>query len=222
MTFKELFSLTLKYVYAFRVQLSRALLLPFILSILLDILPFWRSSFLLSIIYIVLNLMIQTIFAVTTHRMILLGPEHVPVWGILRWSKRETVFIFHVIALALILYAGIFITHVHIVGTLIFFVLTFIYLVILLPRLSLVFPAIAVGDKCSFKISWFVTKDYKLLMFFSVILIPLIVSIPVLVINNIPYTFLIVSVLTNITTVAGVASLSISYKYILKESVKDR
>jgi hypothetical protein len=221
MTFKELFSLTLKHVYAFRVQLSKALLFPFILSILLDILPYWWSSFLLSTIYIVLSLMLQTIFAITTHRMILLGPSHVPEWGIIKWSQRETVFIFHVMALALIIYLGVFIMQVPIIGGLIFYVLFFIYLVILLPRLSLVFPAIAVGDKCSFKNSWFVTKNYKILMFFSIILIPLLVSIPVLIIRNIPYTFLIVSILTNVTTVVGVASLSLSYKYILNEVVKD-
>jgi hypothetical protein len=164
-----------------------------------------------------LSLMIQTIFAVTTHRMILLGPSHVPTWGIMKWSIRETVFIFHVVALALIIFLCTLIMHIPIIGTLIFFVLVFLYLVLLLPRLSLVFPAIAVGDRCSFKNSWFVTKNYHKLMFFSIILIPLIVSIPAILIRNIPYTFLIVSILTNVTTVVGVASLSLSYKYILKE-----
>ncbi|NLD37807.1 MAG: hypothetical protein GX654_13150 [Desulfatiglans sp.] len=217
MTFKELFSLTFKYVYAFRLQLSKALLVPFILSILLDIIPFFWSSFLISIINMGLSLMIQTIFAVTTHRMILLGPSHVPTWGIMKWSIRETVFIFHVVALALIIFLCTLIMHIPIIGTLIFFVLVFLYLVLLLPRLSLVFPAIAVGDRCSFKNSWFVTKNYHKLMFFSIILIPLIVSIPAILIRNIPYTFLIVSILTNVTTVVGVASLSLSYKYILKE-----
>lgn len=37
MTFKELLYLTIKNIYFYRVQLSKALLLPFILSVLLDI-----------------------------------------------------------------------------------------------------------------------------------------------------------------------------------------
>jgi hypothetical protein len=221
MTFKELFSLTLKHVYAFRIELSKVLLFPFILSIFLEVLPFWSSKYLFSIIYMVLSLMLQTIFAITTHRMILLGPSHVPKWGIIKWSHRETVFIFHVMALALIIFLCTLIMLLPVFGTLIFFVLVFICLFVLFPRLSLVFPAIAVGDRCSFKISWVVTKDYKKLMFFSIILIPFIIAFPVFLIKNIPYTFLIITILTDVTTVIGVASLSLSYKYILKKMTED-
>ena len=99
-----------------------------------------------------------------------------------------------------------------------FFIVPIIYGVLFIPRLSLVFPAIAIGESYSLKDSWSISKNDKKLMFFSVILIPLIVSIPVVLISKIPYTFLIVNVLSYSVTVITVTSLSLSYKYITEIS----
>ena len=222
MTFKELFSLTLKHIYAFRVQLSKALLFPFILSILLEVLSLAWSNLFFGIIFSILSLMLRTIFAITTHRMILLGLSHVPEWGIIKWSRRETVFMLHALVLALALIVLLFtifiiqflFRHISLVVEIICMVLSIIYVVFIFTRLSLVFPAIAIGDACTFKNSWFFTKDYQKLMFFSTILIPLIVLIPEILIGYIPHTFLIVTVLSNLTVIIGVTSLSLSYKFI--------
>ena len=220
MTFKDLFYETMINVYAFRVQLSKALLFPFILSVLLDIISVSMSNIYISVIYSILSLMIKTIFAVTTHRMILLGPDSVPEWGTAKWSSRETAFILYLLALAFMIFIISIIIQVPVFGVLIFFVLIFLYLVLLIPRLSLVFPAIAVGDSCSFKTSWAVTRNYQKEMIFATILIPLTASIPIIILLYLPYTFLLVSVLKNVTTVIGVAALSLSYKYILDEVLK--
>ena len=218
MTLNELFYTTINNIYAFRTQLSKALLLPFILSVLLDVLSLTWSNFFFGVIYSILSLTLRTIFAITTHRMILLGPSHVPEWGIIKWSRRENVFIFHILALVLILFLISFLFFLFHHVAIIFIILLILYILLLIPRLSLVFPAIAIGDACTFKNSWFFTKNYQKLMVFSTILIPLIVSIPEILIGYIPHTFLIVSVLSNLTIIIGVSSLSLSYRFI-KEAV---
>ena len=214
MTFNKLFYATINNLYTFRAQLSKALLLPFILSVLLDVLSLTWSNFFFGVIYSILSLTLRTIFAITTHRMILLGPSHVPEWGIIKWSRRENVFIFHILALVLILFLISFLFFLFHHVAIIFIILLILYILLLIPRLSLVFPAIAIGDACTFKNSWFFTKNYQKLMVFSTILIPLIVSIPEILIGYIPHTFLIVSVLSNLTIIIGVSSLSLSYKFI--------
>ena len=219
MTFNELFYATINNIFAFRAQLSKALLLPFISSVLLDVLSLAWSNFFWGIIYSILSLMLRTIIAITTHRMMLLGPSHVPEWGIIKWSRRENVFIFHILALVLILFLISFLFFLFHHVAIIFIILLILYILLLIPRLSLVFPAIAIGDACTFKNSWFFTKNYQKLMVFSTILIPLIVSIPEILIGYIPHTFLIVSVLSNLTIIIGVSSLSLSYRFIKEAAV---
>ena len=219
MTLKELLYLSIKKIYSYRIPLLKALMLPLIMSILLDFIASVWSGILINVIYYVFTLMLQTIIAITIHRMILLGPSHVPEWGIIKWAHRETVFIFHVLALFLMVFLFMQLMQFRLVGAIIFIMLIIVYLVFIVPRLSLVFPAIAIGDKCTFKNSWFFTQDYQKLMFFSTILIPLVVSIPELLIRNIPHTFLISSLLSNLTIIIGVSSLSLSYKFIKKAAL---
>lgn len=224
MSFEKLIWVTIKCIQLYRVQLLKALLIPFILSILLDLLALAGSNIFIIIIYYVLTIMLQTIFAVTTHRIMLLGPNHVPEWGILKWSRRESAFAIYGVLLASIFYLILFLPFLFIMfsqAAVLFFIVPIIYGALFIPRLSLVFPAIAIGESYSLKDSWSISKNYKKIMFFSVILIPLIVSIPVVLISYIPYTFLIVAILSYSLTVISVSALSVSYKFITLEISKD-
>jgi hypothetical protein len=87
----------------------------------------------------------------------------------------------------------------------------------LFGRLSLVFPGIAIDQGVSYKISWNLTKNYQLLMFFVVIVFPAMLLIPSVLIRIIPYTLLLSSILSTLATVFTIAALSVSYKMIYKE-----
>jgi hypothetical protein len=81
-------------------------------------------------------------------------------------------------------------------------------------RLSLVFPGIAVDKGVSFKLSWEMTEGYQILMFLVVILFPIMLAIPAIILDFIPYTFLLSSFISTFVVVFQVAALSMAYQLI--------
>lgn len=216
MTIKNLTLTSLGYIYFYRSQLFKALLIPFLVILTLDVLTLFISNYYFLTIFIIFSLMLQILIAITTHRIILLGPEYVPQWGILKWSRRETMFTFYLLALLFMpspMIAFRFFPIMPIVSN-ILLILGIVFLLIIMPRLSLVFPAISIGDSYSFKKSWGLSTGFLKLMFFSVIVVPSIVSIPIRMLSTVPYTSLINSVSSSLTTIAVVTTLSVTYKYI--------
>src|SRR5262249_40611322 len=120
---------------------ARALALPIVVSVtssyLLSYLP---KHFAVSIAANLIEYAIYTVIAVTTHRLYLLGPAEVPAWGFRKWRDRELRFL----AWSLALFAA----PSYVISSLGFsdmfvWVPILIYF-LLLPRISLLFPAIAV------------------------------------------------------------------------------
>src|SRR5690606_34925168 len=97
---------------------------------------------------VILGVGVQSIFAITTHRVLLLGPNSVPTWGITSWTKRETFFVLHVLGLYLIVKAMTFLAYISSVGGIIALVLMFW----IIGRFCLVFPGIAVDKGVSFRL----------------------------------------------------------------------
>ena len=193
--------------------LIKALSIPFLLFLLLDILSSLDISPITEFVLALLSLAVQTIYAITTHRILLLGPSSVSPWGISLWSKRETFFILYMIGLGLVAIPLILFTFIPVIGPALFFVL-FAWIV---GRLSLVFPGIAVDKGVSFKYSWQMTEKYQLLMSLVVILFPILLTVPVYLLEFIPNTFLLSSFISTFIVVFQVAALTKAYQLIMED-----
>lgn len=183
-------------------------------------------------IVIFILIMANISIAVTTHRVAILGIDKVPIFGSAIFGLREFKMLFKIlqysiiVALPLVLISfipnfGIFLA--------VFFAL------ILLSRLSLVFPASACDEKFGFLSAWRATKRYKLLTFTMVIIYPLVFSLMVGFVYTLAIEFLIKLISPNLSflysildvfiTVFCVSALSSVYKLInprpLNISLKD-
>ena len=153
---------------------------------------------------------IYTVLAINTHRTILLGPQSVPDWGIYVPGERELSFAYNGFILGLFMIPVFILFFIPTVGQIIGGIVA-IYLV---GRLSLVFPSIATDNAWSFSDSWHSTKEHQVLMFFVVGIYPIIISIPESLVENLPYTELLVNLLSLVTTVLIVAALSVAFRVI--------
>jgi len=215
--FKEVIFGSVGYIVTYKKQFVKALCIPFVIYLVMDaILAFQPEAESLTTVMIVLiffSLFVQTIIAVITHRMVLLGPDSISEWGSFKWSMRETSFLLRFIGLGfmagLLMILGLF----GIAG----FGVALILMLWIVGRCSLAFPAIAIDKGITFKESWALTKDYQLLMALAVIVFPIAVTTPVIMLlEMVPYSFLLVSAVSMLAVVLAVTALSVSYQYIVK------
>ena len=149
-----------------RVALIKALVTPFIFYLAFSWINFYLEEsgeitlmpFLKGLVFYVALM----VFAVTTFRMVLLGPDSVPEWGLCKWTMRETQFILHVAGMGLIMMGIWFIGTMAIIpiedaSTYYFLAKAFIAVILVVyiwGRLALVFPAIAIDKRISLIKSW--------------------------------------------------------------------
>ncbi len=189
-------------------------------------------SSLLPITITFMLIMINISIAVTTHRVSILGANSVPKLGSYILGLREFKFLLKsillgliiaipLIAVSLIPVAGIFIAP--------------ILAILLISRLSLIFPAISCDAKLGFYEIWKITREYKTLTFLMIIVFPFIFSLTVGIVYTFAIEFLIklvsvhmivlYSILNVFILVFSISALSSVYKYInpkpLNESTKN-
>lgn len=132
-------------------------------------------------------MMLNISIAVTVHRIAILGNDSVSKYGSFILDKRDFKFLFKSMLLVLIfIIPNAIISLIPVVGVF----LSFIFTVMLVSRLSLVFPALSCDEEISFKESWNLTKDYKLLTFVMLVLFPVIFSISVSFVYSLLIAFL--------------------------------
>lgn len=215
--YKEIINNSFSLLVKKREVLARALLIPFI--------------FLLVIYYIgkiypnisnFPSLMISIAVAIATHR-ILLKEEEFPVkWGYFEFGSREFKYFRYTLLICLLCLPSLLCLFIPIIGTF----LTVIICLILISRMSLVFPAIALDEDMSVWDSWNNTKHYKLITFFSIIVFPTIITLAVGIVYSLVINFLVKVVspqleilyviLDLFITVLVVSTLSSTYKFIGK------
>lgn len=161
----------------------------------------------------VLTVIVHTVFAITTHRIILLGPDAIPKWGLNTWSKRETFFALHFVGLSLVSVPILFLAFIPVVG----WILALGLFSWLIGRASLVFPGIAVDQGITFKLSWELTNNRQLLMVLVVVAFPVFLMSPVYLLRFFPYTLPITSVISTGVTVVTITALSLTYKRICQD-----
>ena len=198
------------YVYEFRKPFSKALLLPIIILSVLGVIPVQEHGFALMVLLTILPLFIYTVLAITTHRIILLGPDSVSEWGVYVPRKREFHFILYSVGLGLLMAPFGFLALIPTIG----WVMAIVAIIYMMARLSLVFPAIATDQGWSFSDSWKATKNHQVLMIIVVAIFPFVISIPEKLLSYVPYAGLLVNLLSAFTMVFVVAALSVAFQVI--------
>jgi len=202
--YKNLIMKSIKDIFDNYEAIGKALLIP---TILLLVLNFASTAFtspdknfsVVSIFFLFLSLLVDIVILITVHRILILGNDSVPLWGIQKFEKREFNFFqkYLIVALVFVVTVVLSTAFFQMLGVNIFvsIFITMLVCAIYMSRISLVFPAIAVDTKMSFKESFEFTKDFKLLIFITVIVFPVLFS---LVVGGI-YAFIISMLVASIS-----------------------
>lgn len=225
-------------------ELLKALLIPFLLIVSIDItsINFLQDGN--KFFYIVLALIlfaINILVSITTHRILLINENAVPTWGLYKFGKREFKFLIYtfliiilisIVLTLIILGLSVFVNS----NSALFMPLTVAFSVILgiflFVRLSLVLPAIALDQELSFLDSWNITSKYKILCMLTIVIIPSIVASIISFVYGIAIEFLTAvistklsflnSLLTLFVNVFIISALSATYKYLVHEDYLEK
>lgn len=201
------------YVYEYRTDLAKALFIPTVAILLLSAIPIQELGATQLLALIVSHLVIYVLMAITTHRVILLGPSSVPVFGINIPRKRELLFALYLIGAGIIVLPFSLLVKIPDIGRYIAMAASFY----VLSRLSLVFPAIAIDQRRSFYDSWKATHSHQVLMIAVGIIFPSVISIPRELLDKIPYISVLVNLLSIVTMVLVIAALSVAFQVITEK-----
>lgn len=188
-------------------KLIKVLPLPVVLLAVLGIGHNYQQSVLISFMLLIANILLTSMIAVATHRVILIGSDSIPD-AVPKPDKRVLVFIAYSIGLGLILVPIALISVFIPMGLLLYF-LCMAYIV---GRLSLVFPAIAIDAPWRFSDSWNATKEHQTAMFVVVGLLPALFIILDSIFLGFTFFGVIWSFLSAMIIVYFVAVLSVSFQ----------
>ncbi len=193
---------------------TRALLVPFVILVVVDAFGSCETSPFVGLLLLVTKVPIFTLFAITIHRVILLSEGAVPERGLRRWTAREAYFAIHVVVLTLMA-TTLFCLPAWTLGPvgmpvgLLLALYTF-------SRLSLVFPASAIDEGATMRLSWRMTRHHVALVVCIVRLMPALIAVPAALLRTLPGGHFLGSALDTLLTVFVVASLSLAYGEIRK------
>ncbi len=194
--------------------LAKTLILPMAVVLTLRLVPleslaesYWM------LVYFPVLLLSHVVVAVTTHRVVLLGPDSVPEWGLMRITKRELRFIAFGITIAL-LYALPILAFAQAPVGIVFGILAASYIA---ARVSLVFPAVATDRYWTLAQAWEAAQPHQFMLIIVVVVFPLLIGTVEGVFSSIPGFFLVAPFLTGVTNVLVVSALSAAYKIVVTE-----
>ena len=176
----------------------------------------------LAIIYMGVYTALYSFIAISIHRIVLLGSNSVPTWGIKRWTNREHSFFTYAIGFAVI--TLFFIAFSSITGHWVGLLVALIIVCIFTARLSLVFPACATDQKISLKESWRLTKGKTIFMVLVMYFWPLLALLPVYLVmlliesiggGGLAASQVIYDIFGSVLFVIGIACLSLAYLRIM-------
>ena len=211
-----------------KLALFKALLLPFIVINLCDLFIGVSRFAIFNYTLLIIGIFQTVVIAITTHRIVLLGSDAVPEWGTIKVSFREIYYALHVAGLIIIGYIMFKLTPVFVPFISIFSFSSFLSVIValcvlvcilwVLSRLSLVFPGIAVNQGVSFKLSWDMTQNHKLLILLAAAVFPITLYILLSILNFIlkflPLGFVFTNFLAIVAWLLTIAMLSVAYRHI--------
>lgn len=146
-----------------------ACLLPFVLSALIELLPLPDGVFILGVVAIV-QIALYTCIAVAVHRIVLIGPDSIPPYGVMMsMSRRELRF-----AGALLLFACLIVALMLLMKLPIVFSFVVLGAVLYgIPVFSIVFPAVAVDSELTLRELVGVGRHHYWLLAKATLIVPL-------------------------------------------------
>ncbi|MBE9535553.1 MAG: hypothetical protein IMF07_00095 [Proteobacteria bacterium] len=201
------------------------------IQILYDIQPTTNIAKPIVIAKIVIQSVIYTLFAITCHRIILLGPNSVSIYGVLKWSKREWQFIRFGLIVAF------FFILIYIVGLVLFFMSYYVFPILsnnkvgtivsftamtlaslyMISRLCVLFPATAIDKKIGVNTALDLTigNGWRLVVVFTAF--PLVSSLFIAFLTGKHLLIdIIVYYLSYALIAVEISALSLSYKYLVE------
>lgn len=160
-----------------KLTLLKVTILPIIAILLLEYLSLSITETYQVILYKIADSIIWALFAISIHRVILLGEDSVGPLGNIRFKSREFIYIVYGILI------GILIVPIMLVFGFIPLIGVFIALAtasIVWSRLSIVLPAAAVDKEFGISKAWNTTSGHTWTCLGSVVIIPIVLSLPVL------------------------------------------
>ncbi len=205
---------------------------PFIFSVLIDELANLErfNSWFIAI----LSLAASTILAVTTHRLILLGSNHVPKYGFRGWGRRETLFFAYMAIVQIAIFA---VTMIPLILVILvsasldlssdilfwfFLVATIVAALYVSSRFCLVLPATAIDHPLFMSGAWSQSRNHQGTVFLIFGVIPLSLAAPAMLLYLVDSQLLEIlsGLLVSVGVVIGIVLLSIAYdEIVVKENV---
>ncbi len=180
------------------------------------------------LLYVILAWAVCTLFAVTCHRIVLLGETSVPEYGLLSWTPRETrffgwLFVLFVYALLivgpvwLVTFAAVFMDVPFFKGYEKYWVLLpGVGVVYVLARLAVLFPATAIGERRNTDWAFDTTakNGWRLVAATGLITAPLSFGMHALPVNHNLFTDFLVWLADSALGVVGLVALSLSFRFL--------
>lgn len=201
-TFRELASLKLRFL--------KALVLPILLIVVVDVVVINSNIPTLYFIEGLIELPFYAVIAINTHRILLLGPDSVPKWGIAIPTKRELAFLGYMLFPVLLFIPLALLLLIPFVGATIGVIL----MMYLLSRISLIYPATAIDAGWTLSRAWNETKNIQIVMILIVCIYPAFVGIPEYFIASFDYSMYLLSLVSAVSIVFIVSALSVTYKHV--------
>ncbi|MDN5104246.1 hypothetical protein O8C79_02920 [Aliarcobacter butzleri] len=188
----------------------------------------------------ILILYINMVIAISVHRIILIK-DNIPLLRSILPSSTELNFFLKILLFFILTFLVAFLISAF--GMMLFMlfvdrniamilaaILAFIVVSLLASRFSMVFPAIAINEKMGFSEALNMTKNYKFLSLFMVVIFPIIISVLIAFVYGLIIKFLsgvvsphfeLLYVFLNVfITVLTISCLSVTYSYIKEENDK--
>jgi hypothetical protein len=192
---------------------------------------------LISFFLALIDQLLYVVIAVTCHRLILIGTDSMPAYGLDGWSMRETRFTCWMFAISLlgfvfaipagILFARVEDTVLNYWLSIPILILALLPYAIICAKLSPILPRIAIDKAVSLKWAWELTRGNGIRLVFVTLIIPIIIIFPLAIFiyyMTIAYyetgmmvlVEVIVTLVGYLLTIFIVSSLSVSYQWLIE------
>lgn len=188
--------------------LVKALAIPGIIFLVLKFFPVTDISQAGAIVFAIVSLLLHTVFAITTHRIIMLGPESMPEWGLRSWSKRETRFLGYLFVFILMISVLVAFS---IVSQPIGPMIAMVVAIIGGCTLTLVFPAVAIEEEFTLGDAWRMAQGHIGSLIVCIGLFTFLLGILTILVSSIPYALPLAAILELGTNVLTIAVLSVAF-----------
>lgn len=221
---RDLINEAFKVVFDNQRRFIEALVIPFSMLVGLDLLDLLEVPEVLGWVLGILGLLIYANFAIVTHRLVILGNDSVPRFGLTRVSNRELLFVAYSIGVTVVpgvLFLPVLMMDEGAIETVYTLIAAMAY-VYIVARISLVLPGTAIDKWLTIPMSWSLTSPYQRSMVVVVILFPIVLSmlvgLPIMLIGFLlPQAALGVlnSIVGTVLLVFTIAILSLAYREIV-------